>query len=212
MLVTNDLDFAGDVIIGLEGRKVTRAGDLVIALDDFNIGDTVSLTVQRGVGQQQVSFSDNCLDVAHLGLCCIQLKYLLGPHMASDCHVQQLTGRHTRLLHAWVSLCHEPLCGILPPCFPAIFSHLLMGCCSISPDTTSPVLLIVRLCRLLLKFVLKQSKRRNVLCGIHNVESLHLPSELHQSLLTHLKCLTAIDILASLGAWLLVGLGRLFAG
>ncbi|KAK9840383.1 hypothetical protein WJX74_008971 [Apatococcus lobatus] len=43
----------GDVIIGLEDRKVTRAGDLVSALDDFSIGDTVSLTVQRGVGQQQ---------------------------------------------------------------------------------------------------------------------------------------------------------------
>ena len=56
VLFANDLNFAGDVIIGLEGRKVTRAGDLVIALDDFNIGDTVSLTVQRGVGQQQVMF------------------------------------------------------------------------------------------------------------------------------------------------------------
>ncbi len=45
---------AGDVIVGLEGKKITRASDLVTALDDFSIGDKVSLTIQRGVGQQQV--------------------------------------------------------------------------------------------------------------------------------------------------------------
>ena len=41
--------------MGVEGRRINRAGDLVAALDDFSIGDKVSLTVQRGVGQQQVN-------------------------------------------------------------------------------------------------------------------------------------------------------------
>ena len=44
--------FAGDVIIGVEDKKIMRAGDLVAALDDFDIDQTVSLTIMRGVGQQ----------------------------------------------------------------------------------------------------------------------------------------------------------------
>ncbi|KAK9867103.1 hypothetical protein WJX84_002755 [Apatococcus fuscideae] len=43
---------AGDVIIGVEDKKIMRAGDLVAALDDFDIDQTVSLTIMRGVGQQ----------------------------------------------------------------------------------------------------------------------------------------------------------------
>ena len=46
---------AGDVIIGINGRKVTKAADLAIALDDFKVGDKVTLKVRRGEEGSQVS-------------------------------------------------------------------------------------------------------------------------------------------------------------
>ena len=46
---------AGDVITGINGRKVTKAADLAIALDDFKVGDKVSLRVRRGEEGSQVS-------------------------------------------------------------------------------------------------------------------------------------------------------------
>ncbi|KAK9908391.1 hypothetical protein WJX75_007197 [Coccomyxa subellipsoidea] len=44
---------AGDVIIGLDSRPVTKPGDLALALDDCSVGDKIVLTVQRGVGNSQ---------------------------------------------------------------------------------------------------------------------------------------------------------------
>jgi len=46
---------AGDVITGINGRKVTKAADLAIALDDFKVGDKVTLKVRRGEEGSQVS-------------------------------------------------------------------------------------------------------------------------------------------------------------
>ena len=46
---------AGDVITGINARKVTRAADLAIALDDFKVGDKVTLKVRRGEEGSQVS-------------------------------------------------------------------------------------------------------------------------------------------------------------
>jgi S1-C subfamily serine protease len=39
---------AGDVIIGLEGRRVSSVAELLGGLDDFSVGDTVGLEVRRG--------------------------------------------------------------------------------------------------------------------------------------------------------------------
>jgi len=46
---------AGDVITGINARKVTKAADLAIALDDFKVGDKVTLKVRRGEEGSQVS-------------------------------------------------------------------------------------------------------------------------------------------------------------
>ena len=37
----------GDVIIGIDGRKIRGANDLVSAMDEHSIGDKVLLTVLR---------------------------------------------------------------------------------------------------------------------------------------------------------------------
>lgn len=42
----------GDIIVALNGRPVSRVGDLLARLDDFRIGQSVELTLQRG-GQQR---------------------------------------------------------------------------------------------------------------------------------------------------------------
>ncbi|DBB09887.1 hypothetical protein WJX82_007791 [Trebouxia sp. C0006] len=51
----------GDVITGINARKVTKAADLAIALDDFKVGDKVTLKVRRGEegsqGSQELSLS-----------------------------------------------------------------------------------------------------------------------------------------------------------
>jgi len=50
--VTSDGSFVpGDVIVGVEGRKIMSVGELLGRLDDFNVGDTVRLDVLRD-GQQ----------------------------------------------------------------------------------------------------------------------------------------------------------------
>lgn len=45
---------AGDVITGINDRKVTKAADLAIALDSFQVGDTITLKVRRGDEGSQV--------------------------------------------------------------------------------------------------------------------------------------------------------------
>ena len=45
---------AGDVIVGINDVKVTKASDLARALDDLKVGDKVSLTAQRGAENSQV--------------------------------------------------------------------------------------------------------------------------------------------------------------
>ena len=47
---------AGDVIVGINDVKVTKASDLARALDDLKVGDKVSLTAQRGAENSQVGF------------------------------------------------------------------------------------------------------------------------------------------------------------
>jgi S1-C subfamily serine protease len=44
----------GDVIVALNGRPVSRVGDLLARLDDFRVGQTVELTVLRGGEQRTV--------------------------------------------------------------------------------------------------------------------------------------------------------------
>ncbi|CAL5230048.1 g13495 [Coccomyxa viridis] len=44
---------AGDVIVRIDGKPVVKPGDLALALDDYSIGDTVALKVQRGAGESQ---------------------------------------------------------------------------------------------------------------------------------------------------------------
>ena len=44
----------GDVITGINERKVTKAADLALALDSFQVGDRVSLKVRRGEEGAQV--------------------------------------------------------------------------------------------------------------------------------------------------------------
>ncbi len=60
---------AGDVITGINGRKVTKAADLAIALDDFKVGDKVTLKVRRGEEGSQVSnpASTSCCLICHAG-------------------------------------------------------------------------------------------------------------------------------------------------
>lgn len=45
---------AGDVITGISGRKVTKAADLAVSLDDYKVGDKVTLQVRRGAEGSQV--------------------------------------------------------------------------------------------------------------------------------------------------------------
>ena len=67
---------AGDVITGINGRKVTKAVDLAIALDDFKVGDKVALKVRRGEEGSQVSNPASTL-------CCLicMLARQHAPHM-----------------------------------------------------------------------------------------------------------------------------------
>jgi S1-C subfamily serine protease len=45
----------GDVIVALNGRPVSRVGDLLARIDDFRVGQDVELTVLRGGEQRTVS-------------------------------------------------------------------------------------------------------------------------------------------------------------
>ena len=45
----------GDVITGIDDRKVTKAADLALALDSFQVGDKVTLKVRRGDEGSQVT-------------------------------------------------------------------------------------------------------------------------------------------------------------
>lgn len=47
-------DVAGDVITGINGRKVTKAADLAVSLDDYKVGDKITLQVRRGAEGSQV--------------------------------------------------------------------------------------------------------------------------------------------------------------
>ena len=51
----------GDVITGINDRKVTKAADLAIALDSFQVGETVTLKVRRGDEGSQVYCCSCCL-------------------------------------------------------------------------------------------------------------------------------------------------------
>ena len=44
----------GDVIVAIDGTRVTGANDLVAALAAHEPGDKVTVTVQRGSGRQQL--------------------------------------------------------------------------------------------------------------------------------------------------------------
>ena len=87
------------MIVGLESKKITRAGDLVTALDDFSIGDKVSLTIQRGVGQQQVRHTQiEGLDIERgSGLAVIPVQWICG----CDCSFALL---RCGCLHEFISL------------------------------------------------------------------------------------------------------------
>jgi S1-C subfamily serine protease len=45
----------GDVIVALNGRPVSRVGDLMARIDDFRVGQSVELTLQRGQQRRTVS-------------------------------------------------------------------------------------------------------------------------------------------------------------
>jgi S1-C subfamily serine protease len=45
----------GDVIVAFNGRPVSRVGDLLARVDDFEVGETVELTVMRGGEERKVS-------------------------------------------------------------------------------------------------------------------------------------------------------------
>jgi S1-C subfamily serine protease len=47
----------GDVIVALNGKLVSRYGDLVARLDDFAVGERVELTLVRGGEQRTVSIA-----------------------------------------------------------------------------------------------------------------------------------------------------------
>ncbi len=53
----------GDVITGINDRKVTKAADLAISLDSFKVGDKVVLKVRRGDEGSQVSNPSACTSV-----------------------------------------------------------------------------------------------------------------------------------------------------
>jgi S1-C subfamily serine protease len=44
----------GDVILGVDGKPVTGVGELLGRLDDYKVGDTVKLELQRGEGKLDV--------------------------------------------------------------------------------------------------------------------------------------------------------------
>jgi S1-C subfamily serine protease len=44
----------GDIIVAVEGKPVDAVGKLLSRLDDFNVGDTVRLTVLRGRAKVEV--------------------------------------------------------------------------------------------------------------------------------------------------------------
>ena len=44
----------GDIIVEVKGKPVGSVGKLLSRLDDFNVGDTVRLTVLRGGGRTEV--------------------------------------------------------------------------------------------------------------------------------------------------------------
>lgn len=45
----------GDVIVALNGKPVSRFGDLLARLDDFKVGQTVDLTLARGEQQRKIT-------------------------------------------------------------------------------------------------------------------------------------------------------------
>ena len=47
----------GDVVVALNGRPVSRVGDLLARLDDFGVGQSVELTLVRGGEQRTVSLA-----------------------------------------------------------------------------------------------------------------------------------------------------------
>ena len=47
----------GDVIVGVDERTIVKASDLVAALDNYNVGDTAALKVQRGDGKDAKELS-----------------------------------------------------------------------------------------------------------------------------------------------------------
>lgn len=60
-LKASDGSDTGDVITGINDRKVTKAADLAIALDSFQVGDRVTLKVRRGDEGAQVGCCACCL-------------------------------------------------------------------------------------------------------------------------------------------------------
>src|SRR5690606_14011571 len=45
----------GDIVLALNGRPVTRVGDLLARLDDFRVGQSVELTLLRGTEERTIS-------------------------------------------------------------------------------------------------------------------------------------------------------------
>lgn len=71
---------AGDVITSINDRKVTKAADLAIALDSFQVGDTVTLKVRRGDEGSQVQCCSCCLYgsvISCLGQCVVANIYAM---------------------------------------------------------------------------------------------------------------------------------------
>ena len=66
----------GDVITSINDRKVTKAADLAIALDSFQVGETVTLKVRRGDEGSQVGCCAN-----H---CCFTGFTMLSAHAIDD--------------------------------------------------------------------------------------------------------------------------------
>ena len=47
----------GDVVVALNGKPVSRLGDLLARLDDFGVGETVELTLLRGGERRTVALA-----------------------------------------------------------------------------------------------------------------------------------------------------------
>jgi S1-C subfamily serine protease len=45
----------GDVILALDGAKVTSVGELLALIDDHRVGDSVQLTIWRNGGQVEIA-------------------------------------------------------------------------------------------------------------------------------------------------------------